>query len=321
MRLLTFGETPLRFSPAGHERLATARRARIHADGTESNAAAAAAALDADTTWVSRLPDAPPGRRVVSELRSHGVETQVAWADPADCRQGVRFDETSAPPRVGVTHHDRGGTAVANTRPADLPMESAQSVDAVFTSTGTLALSETVAETGEALLRAARNNEAVTATDLDHQPGLTSPEAVATAAESVLDHVDVLVARRDCVERVLDRSGQPRELALRLAADHDCELVAIARSDRHAVVLHDSPGTNVVHERRVTGTETVDPAGGHGAFVGAFLERYVSGADAAEALSHAVAAGALTRTLPGPFLSAGPAELRRVIDDRVEAAG
>lgn len=318
MELLTFGETPLRLSPPGHEPFETARDVTIRADGAESNAAATAAAIGAGATWASKLPDTPLGRRIVWELRQHGVETAITWADG---RQGLVFHEDGAAPRRDTTHHDRGETTVGTVTPEDLPMGDVRDADAVFTGASTLALSEQVAKTGETVLEAAQGSGAITATDLDRQPGLAPPEAVRAAVEPVFEHTDVIFVDEEQARSVLDLSGQPRDLALTLVADYDFELVVIVRSDGGAVALHDSPGTNVVHERRPVDVETVDSSGGHGAFVGAFLERHAAGADTTEALSHGVAAAALVRTIPGPFLTAGPAELASAVEHTVDASG
>jgi len=319
MELLTFGETPLRFSPPGHERIETARNVEIHADGTESNAAATAAALGADATWASKLPDAPLGRRVVSELHQHGVETAVEWVDADASRQGLQFREDGAAPREATTHHDRGGTAVETATPEDLPMRGVQNADAVFVGASTLALSERVGETGQALLDAAHGGGATTATSVDYQPGLAPPEAVRAAIEPALEHTDIVFSGEEQAASVLGLSGQPRDLALTFAGDYDFELVVITRPDGGAIALDDSPGTNVVHERRATDVEVVDSAGRDGAFVGAFLERYAAGADTTEALSHGVAAASLVQTVPGPFLTADPAELARAVEHGVDA--
>jgi 2-dehydro-3-deoxygluconokinase len=316
MKLLTFGETPLRLSPPGHEPFETARELTVHADGTESNAAATAAALGADATWVSTLPDTPLGRRVVSELDRYGVETAVTWADG---RQGLQFHERGAFPREQATYHDREDTAAATATSDELPLKNVRNADAALTGASTLALSDQITETGKTLLEVARGSGAVTATDIDHQPGLASPETIRATVERVFEYTDVVFVSEKQARSILGLNGQPRDVGLTLADEHDLELVVILRPECNAVALDDSPGTNVVNERRATGTETVDPTGHRGAFVGAFLERYAAGADTTEALSHGVAASSLVRTVPGPFLTAGPAELARTIEHTVEA--
>lgn len=316
MTLLTFGETPLRFEPTDAGRLRTARETRLYADGTESNVAAAAAATGGDGVWTSKLPDTPLGRRVVAELREQGVDPAVAWAD--DGRQGLRFQERGVSPREGRSVQDRVGTAMASIQPDDLPMGEVRGADAVFTATSTFALSDRAGETGATLLDATQGTAITAALDLDLQPGLCSAADARNVLDRVADALDVLVTSEDAARELLGTTGGARELVTAIAAEHDLELVVVTRSERGAVVLQDSPGTNVVHEREAVETETVDPAGRHAAFVGAFLQRLVDGADPAEALSYGVAAGALAGTVPGPFLTVERPELDRVVDEAVD---
>jgi len=307
-RFVTFGATPLRFSPPGNQRLEMAREAAIHADGIESNVAVAARALGCETVWVSKLPDTPLGRRVVTQVAQRGVETAVTW-DDGDCRQGLTFQESGAWPRESRRVQDRSDTPVATMQPAALPMETVRSAPVVFTGLSTPVLSEQAATTTAALLRASAGSDAVTAVGLDYTPGLAPPETYRGALADLSGELEVFVADEADARAALDRSGGPRELANTIAADHDLTVVVITTTDGGAVALHETPGTNVVHERAALETDVVDPAGQQGAFVGAFLQQLIDGTDTAEALSHAVAAAALARTVPGPFLTTDGDEL------------
>jgi 2-dehydro-3-deoxygluconokinase len=224
------------------------------------------------------------------------------------------FDERGATPREAETVHDRGRTAVSTATPGDLPMGLFQTADAVFVDTNTATRSDQAAETSRAILRAAHGAGVLTATDLDHRPGLAPAAAVESVFESMTESLDCLVASEDQIRRVLGESGKPREQATAVAAAYDLEMVVVTLSERGAVVLQDTPGTNVLHERGGLDGEVVDPAGAHAAFTGAFLERLTGGADAADALSYGVAAATLVRSLPGPTLQATPAELATVAD-------
>jgi 2-dehydro-3-deoxygluconokinase len=311
--LVTFGETPVEFTPPGHRRLATTPETSVHVDGTESSAAVAATVLGGACTWVSKLPDSPLGRRVAGQLRRHGVDTEVAWADPDETRQGLVFRESGQPPRADGVWHDREGTAAATASPGDLPMDLVQEANAVFTGVSTPALSEQAATTTEAMLRAAHGSDATTAADLDYQPGLGSPERYRETLTDLLGHLDVLVANEDDAARVFEWSGQPRELAHTIAANYDLEVVVITRS-QGAVALEDTPGTNVVHEREGIETDAVDATGQHAAFDGGFLQRFVVAGDVADALGYGVAAATLSRTEPGPLLTADRGEIERLVD-------
>jgi 2-dehydro-3-deoxygluconokinase len=316
--LVTFGETPLRLSPPGYQRLESAREATIYADGTASNVAVAAGELGAAATWLSKLPDTPLGRRVVSQLGEQGIDTEVAWAAASESRQGLVFRESGSHPRESRQWHDRDNTPLASATPPDFPTKTIQRANLVFTGLSMAVLSEQAASTTETVLRTSSRGGAVTVADLDYSPGLAPPERFREALQAVSEDIDILIANEDAVREALDRTGKPREVVNRLSAEHDLDIVVLTRSEYGAVALHDAPGSNVIHERETIETEAIDPTGQHGAFVGGFLQQLLEGYDPAWALSFAVAAAAFSRTVPGPFLTATHDELEPLVDRVVE---
>lgn len=305
--LVTFGETALRLSTPDSQRLQTAAEAELYADGEETNVAVAASCLGTECTWLSKLPDTPVGRRLVAEVRRHGVETEVTWTDEG--RVGVVYHETGVAPRSEARYHDRTGTTAASVTPAEVPMDRIQGTDVVFSGVGTPSLSEDAAETTEAMLRASAGGGATTAVDLDYEPGRHDPAFLGKLLRRLFEHVDVLFANEDDIRTVLDVSGKPRELANTLVAEYDLEMAVVTRSQYGAVVMHDAPGTSVIHEREALESDDVDPTGTREAFVGAFLAELADDADAARALTYGVATAALARTVPGPMLTADADEI------------
>jgi 2-dehydro-3-deoxygluconokinase len=305
--LVTFGETSLRLSPVDSERFETAGDLRMQVSGTESNVAVAAAALGADATWLSKLPDSPLGHRVERALHQHGIDTEIAWGEAG--RQGLVFTEHGPDPRAQRRIHDRGACAAATVTPGELPMDRVQGADATFVAGSTLALSGGIVETAEAVMRAAGSG--LVAMDLDYNPGLWTPEEARETLENVLDAVDVLVANEGQIQAVFDRSGEPRKLAHTVASEYDFETVVVTRSERGALAWHDS----VIHEQDGVEVEAVDTAGQHEAFTGAFLERVLSGAGADEALAYGVASGSLARTIPGAMTTISRPEVEDLAAD------
>ena len=318
--LVTFGETPLQFSPPGKERLETARETTVYADGIESNAAVAASQLGTASTWISKLPATAPSRRVVGELERHGIETSITWAGEGEGRQGLVFREAGHPPRDPQRWHDRDGTAAATAEPSDVPMDVVQGADVVFSGLSTAGLSRNAEATVQAMLRAAHGSGPTTAVTVDYQPGLRPPESLRETLVTLLEHVEVLIGDEAHVRTVFDRSGKPRELANSIAAEYDLDTVVITSNTSSAVALEDTPGTNVVHEREAAELEPVDESGQRGAFSGGFLARLCDGADLPEALSYGVAAATLARTIPGPFMTANRAEIERTVDEAVDSS-
>lgn len=308
--LVTVGDTSLRLSPEGHERLETARDVRMRSTGTASNVAVAASRMGTATRWLSKLPDTPLGRRVVAELHEHGIETTVAWSETG--RQGLTFQETATRPREAVQIDDRGDVAAASMTPGELAMDAVQSAASVFAAGSTMALSETAAETVKAVLRAGGSGSDFAAFDLDYRPSMWSAEAARETVTEVFDAVEVLLATEDDIRTVLDRNGNPREMAHTLASEWNFQVVVITRSEYGALAYHDG----VIHDREAIETEAVDATGQHEAFIGAFLARLLEGADTDEAVSAGVAMAALTRTVPGPLTTIG----REEVDHLVAAA-
>lgn len=310
--LVTFGETALRLSTPDSERLTAADVAELYVDGEESNVAVAASCLGTDCTWLSKLPETPMGRRIVADLRRHDVAVDVTWTDEG--RVGVCYHEPGVDPRPSGLYHDREGTTAATVTPGDIPMDRVQAGDVVFSGTSTPAISEGAAETTEAMLRASAGGGATTAVDLDYAPGRHDPDFLGELLRRLFRHVDVFFANEAHVRTVLDVSGKPRELANTLVAEYDLEMVVVTRSEYGAVVMHDAPGTSVIHEQDALDGEVVDPTGTRAAFVGGFLAKLAEDADAAEALTYGVATAALARTVPGPTLSTRPSEIDAVAE-------
>ncbi|WP_246983765.1 sugar kinase [Halorientalis marina] len=306
--LVTFGETALRLSPPRDSRLETVDTFDAWAAGAASSVAVAASRLGTDTTWTSKMADTPLGRRVVGELRSHGLTTAVTWTEGGDYRQGLTFYEGGETPRENVVIDDRHGTAIETVEPGDLPMERIQDAEAVFLSGETLALSETVVDTANAVLRASGGTSVL---GMDYRPDLWDRDEARETLEAVFPAVDVLVVNDDDAGRVLKKQGKPREIAHAVASEYDFETVVITRGEHGALAWHDA----TIHEREAVETTGVDRTGQHDAFTGAFLGRRLAGESIGTALSHGVAAAALARTIPGPVPTISPDEVESTAAD------
>ncbi len=316
--LVTVGETPLRFSPPTNQRLVSARETTLYADGMSSNVAIAAQQLGAETLWLSRLPETPLGQRVVTQVQQHGVETDISWTRDEAHRQGLVFHESGAKPRTSQRWHDRANAAFAYASPSDFPMNAVQDTDILFTDLSTAVLSKQAAETLQALLRASNGSGALTAVGLEYAPALASADSYRGIFEGLSSDIDAIFANEADAQAVFGRTGGARELANVLAAEYDLEIAVITRSERGAVALRNSTGTNIIHEREAIETNAVDSTGARGAFIGAFLEEHLHGGDIARALSVAVASAILTRTVAGPYYNATDDELDSLVEEVIK---
>ncbi|MCL7417701.1 MAG: sugar kinase [Halalkalicoccus sp.] len=306
--LVTFGETMLRLSPPGNERLETTTELEVRAAGAESNVAVAAARLGADTVWTSKLPDSPLGRRVTSELESYGLETEPVWSEEG--RQGTYYIEFAGEPRGTDVIYDRADAAVTSARAEELPTGRIREAEWFYTSGITPALSDTLEETTETLLWTARDAGTKTAFDLNYRSKLWSPEEAREVLAGLFEDVDVLVTAIRDARNVLGTEGDREAIARGLADEWGFETVVLTLGAEGALAVHDGE----LVEQPAFETETHDPIGTGDAFVGAFLSKRIAGGDVASALEYGAATAALKRTIPGDIAVVTPAEVERVID-------
>ena len=309
--IATFGETMCRLSPPRGERLERTDELHLRVGGAESNVAVAAAHLGCDATWLSKLPSSPLGRRVIADLRSHGVKPTVAWDESASARLGTYYVEHGGAPRGSEVTYDRAGASITTATPAELPTGVLENADIFYTSGITPALSDTLVETTETLLDAAGRAGATTAFDLNYRSKLWSAADAGAAYESLFPHVDVLIAAERDVANCLDRDGDPIEVASELVRDFGFETVVFTRGEHGSVAVRDGE----VFEQDAYTAETFDPVGSGDAFVGGYLARRLRGGDVPTALAYGAAAASLKRTIDGDVAVVTPEEVEAVVAD------
>ena len=304
--LITFGATALQLSPPAGDRLETAGRFDAHATGPESDAAVAARRTGVETTHATVLPDSPLGRRVANELRSHDLDVRVTWGEG---RQGLSFYEHGVGVREPGRLEDRTSSAFDSIEMGALPLDAVREADGVYFTGATPGYSTAAAEAAARFVRAARDGGTLTAFGLEYRPEQWTPEDARETLSGFFPAVDVFVARERDVETVLDRDGQPSQVAHALAQEHGFETVVLVR-DRTTVAWHDS----TLYEFRVVEGDTVDPTGAVAACTGTFLARLLDGGDTETALRYGTAAHALARTVEGPLATFTRAELDRAAE-------
>lgn len=308
--LATFGETMVRLSPPAGERIETADELEFRAAGAESNVAVAAANLETSTTWLSKLPASPLGRKVVRDVRSHGVTPAVTWSEDDSHRQGAYYLEHGAPPRGTNVVYDRADAAVTTATVDELRVEAIEAAEVFFTSGITPALSATLEETTTELLTAAREADTTTAFDCNYRSKLWEPATAKECYESIFELVDLLFVPERDAKTVLELEGGAADIAAQLRDRYGCSLVIVTRGAEGALAL----GPDGVVEHPAYETETVDPIGTGDAFVGGFLSAWIANDSVADALGYGAATAALKRTIAGDTVAVTPAEVEAVLE-------
>ncbi|RZV11598.1 2-keto-3-deoxygluconate kinase [Natrinema hispanicum] len=310
--IVTFGETMLRLSPPGSERLENTDELEVRAGGAESNVAIAASRLGASATWLSKVPETPLGRRVVGELQGHGIGTDVVWSHRG--RQGTYYLEHAGEPRGTNVIYDRENTAISTAEAREFDIDLIQNAQVFFTTGITPALSTTLRDTTLNLLKAARKGGTSTAFDFNYRRKLWSPDEARETLTKLFPGIDILVIAARDARTVLGFEGDPRQLAHKLGSQYDFTTVVVTRGEEGAVGWHDS----VVHDHAAYETDTVDPIGTGDAFTGAFIARRLDGDDVPTALEYAAATAALKRTIPGDAALVTADEVDAVVKDSSE---
>ena len=76
--VVALGETMIRLTPPGYNRIEQSHHLEMHVGGSESNTLIGLSRLGLSTVWLSRLNCNPLGQLVASSLRSHGVDVGLA---------------------------------------------------------------------------------------------------------------------------------------------------------------------------------------------------------------------------------------------------
>ncbi|MFQ3294262.1 MAG: 2-dehydro-3-deoxygluconokinase [Halobacteriales archaeon] len=310
--LVTFGETMLRLSPPGQQRVEDAAEFECRAAGPESNTAIAAEKLGATATWMSKLPDNPLGRRVVGELRRHGIETDVIWSERG--RQGAFYLENGVRPRGTKVIYDRKNSAVKDCTVDQLNTEKIEDARAFYTTGVTPALSGTLRETTVDLLKVAHNAGTTTAMDLNYRSKLWSADEARETLTKLFPAIDIFVTSDRDAKEVLGYDDQDaNKIAHSLASQYDFKTVVVSQGEHGAIAWHD----NVIHDHDAYESDTVNPLGAEDALTGSFLARRMAGDDVGRALEYGAATAALTRTIPGDAATVTQQEVENLIGDKV----
>jgi 2-dehydro-3-deoxygluconokinase len=291
--VLTFGEVMIRLGAPAGEALESASRFSVHVAGAEANVAVTLARMGFASGWISKLPDAPLGRRVAAELRRHGVDVStVIWT--AQGRTGLYFVEHAPPPRGVTVHYDRAGSAFSTITPDDIDWTRVRGAKWIHLTGITPALSETCAQTSARLIKEAKAAGARVSFDVNFRRKLWTADRARMVLEPLVEGADILIAAQEDARDVFQLKGEAGDLAARLR-DRTRAAVAIITAGPAGAYLADAGGAR--HEPALPGGE-VDPIGRGDAFAAGVLWGALEG-DPDAGLRYGAALAALSQTYWG----------------------
>lgn len=312
--LVTFGETMIRLTTPDHERLELATTLEVTVGGTESNVAVALARLGRRVAWLSALPDNGLGRRIVTELRGHGVDTSFVVIQQHG-RVGTYFLEPGASPRPARVLYDRAGSAVSMLVPDEVDVAIVGRARAVHLTGITPALSPTCADICLRLADAAYDAGIPVVFDVNYRARLWSSRDAESGLHPLLQRVTLLLCGQGDAATIWGLTGAPEQIAQGLLDRSTADLVVLTRGDEGAFARHRDgrtwcqPGATV---------EIVDAIGAGDAFAAGFLNRWLDDRDGVDAaLRSGVSLASLKMTMPGDLAIVTRAEL----DEAIAALG
>jgi 2-dehydro-3-deoxygluconokinase len=226
---LTLGETLLRLSPPGMQRLDQTRLFEVGIGGSELNVACLLARLGRRTAWVSRLPEGPLGRIVDGEARRHGVDTRfVRWIP--DARLGLMFFEPGPAPRNARVIYDRKHSAASELGFEDAPWEALIAASArVHLSGITPALGPSCRALVPRVAALAAGAGKAVSYDLNYRATLMTAYEARAMLDAVAPHLELLILAERDARAVLGFDEEAERLAEAIAARYGVPLVALTR--------------------------------------------------------------------------------------------
>jgi len=327
-RLVTCGELMLRLSPPAGVRLRNAGSLAVHFGGAAANVAASVAGFGLEADFVSALPENELGLSARRTLRAHGIGTGAVRAGQG--RMGIYYLEHGSGPRPSKVVYDRAGSAFARLQPGDIDWSGILEGAAWFHWTGiTPALGDNVAAFLREGLETARELGVKVSADLNYRSRLWTPERAREVMTSLMPYVDLLIANEEDPEKVFGLRAEKSDveagdidveaygtLAAGLIERFAFETVAItlresvsASHNRWSAGLHDG---RHFHHSPVYEVPVIDRVGAGDAFAAGLIYGLLSGKEAPDALTFAVAAGALKHSIVGDFNLVDAGEVARL---------
>jgi 2-dehydro-3-deoxygluconokinase len=307
--VVTLGETMIRLSPPGKQRIEQAVSLELKIGGAESNVAIDLARLGLRTAWVSRLVDNPLGRRIASEIRAHGVDTsRIIWTQ--DGRVGTYFIEFGAPPRPSRVWYDRADSAISLLSPQDIDWQILTETRLLHLTGITMALSENCAQIVNLLIDRAQEAGVTVSFDVNYRSKLWSAELAAKALRPLCTKTDILFVSSHDAERLFGCQGGPEQIATQLTEMFGARIVALTMADGGSVCIDES---GVHSEGPYPGVVEVDRVGAGDAFASGFLFGYLEGKGLAQCLRYARALSAIKYSISGDLAITTREELETLV--------
>lgn len=267
------GEVMLLLQAPPPQGLSTAPSLEVHVAGAEYNTCAAVARFGGNSALLTRVGDDSPGGRILKEMHSLGVGTDLCMTDPKN-PSGIFLRETPEDGSRKVTYY-RKGSAAAHMNQADAQrLVDLPPPRALLISGLTAALGHGPRRLIEHLARKAAQNKTAVVVDANLRPGLGNLETTLHTLRTILPLTDLLVLGDDESEALFETSDPAQVFSA--AAQAGVGETVLKGGPRGCWFVRENGA--LAHQRPLV-TELVDTVGAGDAFLGGYLSGRLAGAD------------------------------------------
>jgi 2-dehydro-3-deoxygluconokinase len=320
--VLAIGETLLRLSPLGGDRLVRGDQFAKQVGGAELNVMTGVSLLGLHSGMISKLPDNDIGIFVKNRIRFSGVsDDYLVYDREKDARMGIYYYESAAYPRKPRVVYDRAHTSF-NKISLDDYDDSIYSAARCFHTSGiTLAISENARKTAIGMMKRFKEAGAVISFDVNFRGNLWTGEEARKCIEEILPLVDIFFCSESTAQLTFAKTGSLEDIMKSFTTEYPISVVASTQRTVHSPKVHDfgsviysSKNDRFYTEEPYKGIEVVDRIGSGDAYVGGVLYGLLSDPeDYLRALEFGDAASAVKNTIPGDLPSSDRNELEEVI--------
>lgn len=283
--VVTLGECMAVLYPHEPVEIERSRTLLLDIGGAEANLAIRMRRLGHTSRYISRVGDDPFGRRIVSTLEEHGVDTHFVTVDPAR-PTGLYFREW-LPDGARKVYYYRAGSAACALTPTDLRPEAFTGARIVHLTGITPALSSSCAATVARAIELAHLAGAQVSFDPNYRPRLWSESEARKALLPLISQIDILLMGHEDAQAIFGVAEA--DASMEQAASLGPKIVVLKQAERGARALFDSRFTRVqAHPVE----KVVDPVGAGDAFDAGFLAGLLREYDREAALEFGARLGA-----------------------------
>lgn len=307
--VVAIGETMIRISPKGFDRLEFTNELDMKVGGTESNFCVALSRLGMKAAWISKLTNNQLGHRVENEIQRWGVDTsKIIWTN--DHRVGVYFLEFGSRPRPTSIIYDRKNSAISNINVKEVDWDFVKKAKILHLTGITPALSENCEYLVLYASELMRKQNKIVSFDVNYRSKLWSPERARKSLQEILPNVNILLSSEQDIETIFDLKMDTKAKCRELMERFHNDVVVLTRGPEDPIAL-DYDG----NEYKVKNVlpAVVDRIGAGDAFDAGFIYGYLT-EGIAKGMKYASALSSLKFSIPGDLAIISKEEIDQFLE-------